>query len=63
MLPNASGRTELDGPAEIRDIDKTIANKALLKEYFEKVVIGGQRNLAPNYRGQFHQHNRFWRGQ
>jgi hypothetical protein len=22
-------------------------------------VIGGQRELAPNYRGQFHQHNRF----
>lgn len=55
--PNPSGRTQLDGPTDVQDIDKTASNKALLKEYFEKVVIGGHRELAPNFRGQFHQHN------
>ena len=56
---NPSGRTQLDGPTDFQDIDKTVSNKALLKEYFEKVVIGGHRELAPNFRGPFHQHNPF----
>jgi predicted SnoaL-like aldol condensation-catalyzing enzyme len=57
--PNASGRTQTDGPTEIKDLDKTEANKALLKEYFEVVVIGGHRDQASRFRGSFHQHNCF----
>jgi predicted SnoaL-like aldol condensation-catalyzing enzyme len=57
--PNASGRTQTDGPTEIKDLDKTEANKALLKEYFEVVVIGGHRDQASRFRGNFHQHNCF----
>jgi predicted SnoaL-like aldol condensation-catalyzing enzyme len=57
--PNASGRTQTDGPSEIKDLDKTEANKALLREYFELVVIGGHRDQASRFRDNFHQHNCF----
>src|SRR3989475_3046213 len=53
--PNASGRTQIDGPTEIKDLDKTEANKVLLKEYFEVVVIGGHRDRASRFRDKFHQ--------
>jgi predicted SnoaL-like aldol condensation-catalyzing enzyme len=56
-LPNASGRTQIDGPTEAADLEKTEANKALLKEYFDVVVIGEQRDQAIKYRDRFHQHN------
>src|SRR5229473_8145704 len=42
--PNASGLFQIEGPTEIKDLDKTEANKVLLKEYFEVVVIGGHRD-------------------
>jgi predicted SnoaL-like aldol condensation-catalyzing enzyme len=55
--PNGSGRTQTDGPVEAVDLHKTEANKALLKEYFEVVVIGEKRDQATKYRGALHQHN------
>jgi predicted SnoaL-like aldol condensation-catalyzing enzyme len=55
--PNGSGRTQTDGPTEADDLEKTEANKALLKEYFEVVVIGEKRDQATKYRDSFHQHN------
>jgi predicted SnoaL-like aldol condensation-catalyzing enzyme len=55
--PNGSGRTQIDGPTEITDREKTEINKALAREYFEVVVIGGKRDQALKYRDQFHQHN------
>jgi predicted SnoaL-like aldol condensation-catalyzing enzyme len=55
--PNGSGRTQIDGPAEVVDLDKTEANKALAREYFEVVVIGGNRDRASQYRGEYHQHS------
>jgi len=55
--PNGSGRTQTDGPTEAEDLGKTEANKALLKEYFEVVVIGEKRDQASKYRGALHQHN------
>jgi predicted SnoaL-like aldol condensation-catalyzing enzyme len=57
--PNASGRTQLDGPTEVTDRDKTESNRALVKEYFEVVVIGGHRDRAMQYRSTFNQHNCF----
>jgi predicted SnoaL-like aldol condensation-catalyzing enzyme len=54
---NGSGRTQTDGPTEIVDWDKTEANKALAREYFEVVLIGGNRDQASKYRDQYHQHN------
>jgi predicted SnoaL-like aldol condensation-catalyzing enzyme len=57
--PNASGRTQLDGPTAITDLDQTAANKTLMREYFNVVVIGGQRDQASRFRDSFHQHNCF----
>jgi predicted SnoaL-like aldol condensation-catalyzing enzyme/glyoxylase-like metal-dependent hydrolase (beta-lactamase superfamily II) len=58
-VPNASGRTQLDGPTKVADLDKTDANKLLMKRYFDDVVLGGQRDKVAQYRSadNFHQHN------
>jgi predicted SnoaL-like aldol condensation-catalyzing enzyme len=57
--PNASGRTQLDGPTQVVDLDKTEANKAVMDGYFRDVVLGGQSGKAAQYKSldQFHQHN------
>jgi predicted SnoaL-like aldol condensation-catalyzing enzyme len=57
--PNVSGRTQLDGPTKVTDLDKTDANKLLMKRYFDDVVLGGQRDKVLQYRSgdNFHQHN------
>ena len=57
--PNPSGRTQTDGPTEIRDLDKTDANKALVRRFVETVLVGGDTGdltafINPN---QYHQHN------
>jgi predicted SnoaL-like aldol condensation-catalyzing enzyme len=39
--PNASGRTMTDGPVEVTDLDRTEANKALVAEFSQTVLIGG----------------------
>jgi predicted SnoaL-like aldol condensation-catalyzing enzyme len=56
---NASGRTQLDGPTEVTDLGETSANKSLLRDYLDVVVIGGHREHADRYRKAFHQHNCF----
>src|ERR1700726_2234555 len=33
--PNQSGRTQLDGPTKVTDVDQTDANKSLMKGYFD----------------------------
>jgi predicted SnoaL-like aldol condensation-catalyzing enzyme len=57
--PNVSGRTQLDGPTQVIDLDKTDANKAVMNAYFRDVVLGGQGSKAAQYKSldQFHQHN------
>jgi predicted SnoaL-like aldol condensation-catalyzing enzyme len=40
--PNPSGRTQVDGDTEIRDLEQTDANKALVAEYTRVVLQGGQ---------------------
>jgi predicted SnoaL-like aldol condensation-catalyzing enzyme len=57
--PNVSGRTQLDGPTQVLDLDHTDANKALMDRYFRDVVLGGQSARAAEYKAQdlFHQHN------
>jgi hypothetical protein len=32
--PNPSGRTQIDSPAEVTDLDKTKTNKSVMKGYF-----------------------------
>jgi len=36
---NLSGRTEVDGPTDVRDRDKTEANRALVRTYRETVMV------------------------
>lgn len=45
----ANGNTQTDGATEIRDIDKTEANKALVEEFVEKVLIKGENVDFTNY--------------
>ena len=56
---NFSGRSQLDGPTEVTGTDKIETNKALVKEYFETVVLAGKGDQIAKYRSMdnFHQHN------
>lgn len=40
--PNPSGHTQFDGPTEATDLDKTPANKALVKDFVETILMAGQ---------------------
>ncbi len=56
---NPSGRTQIDGPTEVRDLDKTEANKELVRSFVERVLMGGDASdltayINPN---EYHQHN------
>ncbi|MDX2024065.1 MAG: nuclear transport factor 2 family protein [Deltaproteobacteria bacterium] len=45
----ASGHTMLDGPTEIEDAELTQQNKALIKNFFEQVIIGGNFAAMPEF--------------
>lgn len=47
--PNPSGRTQFDGATEIRDLDMTEANKAVVEGFIEDVLIGGKTDTVTNY--------------
>jgi len=55
----ASGRTQTDGPTEVRDLDKTEANKALAKALVEDILMGKNPNKITEYISAetYHQHN------
>ncbi|WOT04434.1 nuclear transport factor 2 family protein [Shewanella youngdeokensis] len=40
--PNPSGRSQLDGTTAIVDLDKTAANKALVADFVDTILINGQ---------------------
>jgi len=48
--PNPSGRSMTDGPAEVTDLDRTDANKALVRAFTEEILVGG----AFDRMGAFH---------
>ncbi len=53
-----SGRTMTEGPTEITERDETEANRRLVTDFYQSVLIEGQLSLAANYLGdQYHQHN------
>ncbi len=56
---NLSGRSQLDGPTEVVDLDKTESNKKVVQGYFDTVIFQGQRDKISQYRSMdnFHQHN------
>lgn len=57
--PTKSGRSMVDGPAEIEDIDKTDANKAIIQGFVDDILIGGQNDKITDYISteQYDQHN------
>lgn len=56
---NPSGRTQVDGPTTVTDLDKTAENKALVAAFIEAVLIGGRVDQATCFISQttYHQHN------
>ncbi|MGB0865841.1 MAG: nuclear transport factor 2 family protein [Granulosicoccaceae bacterium] len=49
LAPNASGRTMLDGPTEVTDLDKTETNRALIREFIQAVLIEGKSDQLDDY--------------
>ena len=54
-----SGRSMVDGPTEIVNLEKTAENKKLLKDFIELVLIGGAFDKLPDFISseQYDQHN------
>ena len=46
--PSPSGHTMLDGPTTASDLDKTEANKALMRKYMDD-LLAGRRDTFPSY--------------
>ncbi|HEY0706984.1 MAG TPA: nuclear transport factor 2 family protein [Polyangia bacterium] len=57
--PNPSGRSMIDGPTEAKDLDKTAANKKLVKSFVDDILVNGRMaKLAGYYDGDnYIQHN------
>ena len=55
----ASGRTQTDGPTEATDLDKTEANKTLIKNTIDDVFMGANPSKITDYISTetYHQHN------
>jgi len=50
VLPaNPSGHSQTDGVTEVKDLDKTAANKSLVKEFLETVLMKGEFDKLGNY--------------
>ena len=47
--PNPSGRTQIDGTKEIKDTDKTEANRELVKNFLYDVMQGKRSEKTPDY--------------
>ena len=56
---NPSGRTQIDGPTEIKDLDKTDVNKSLVADFVESILIKGDFNKLSSFfdNDHYHQHN------
>lgn len=47
--PNPSGRTMIDGPVEVTDLDRTEPNKARARAFVENVLLAGRLEAAREY--------------
>jgi len=47
--PNASGHTMIDGSTTIKDLDKTEANKTLVKNFFEDILVNKKMEKLSGY--------------
>ncbi|QFR01145.1 hypothetical protein F9278_38745 [Streptomyces phaeolivaceus] len=59
VADTASGRSQTDGPAAPGDPDRTEANRALVTEFAEKVLVGADYSVLTDYISTetYHQHN------
>jgi predicted SnoaL-like aldol condensation-catalyzing enzyme len=55
--PNPSGRTQLDGPTDVVDLDRTAANKSLVREFLQTVLLDQQFAKAAGFVDGYVQHN------
>ncbi len=57
--PNPSGRTQVDGPTEVTDLDRTEENKALVRSMIESVLMAGAvaDDLSAWFAEPYLQHN------
>lgn len=49
VAANPSGRTQLDGSTEIRDLDKTEQNKAIVADFVDTILIKGDMTQITTY--------------
>ena len=47
--PNPSGRTQIDGTLEMKDLDKTEANREVVKSFLYDVMQGNRPEKTPDY--------------
>lgn len=47
--PNPSGRTQIDGAMELKDLDKTEANREVVKNFLYDVMQGNRPEKTPDY--------------
>ncbi|MDY0989391.1 nuclear transport factor 2 family protein [Flavobacterium sp. CFBP9031] len=47
--PNPSGHTMIDGATEIKDLDKTEANKALVRNFVDDILVNGKMDKLAGY--------------
>ena len=54
-----SGRSMIDGPTTIEDLQKTDANKALISQFYQEILIDGKVDTIDQFISEqdFHQHN------
>jgi predicted SnoaL-like aldol condensation-catalyzing enzyme len=57
--PNPSGRNQLDGPTQVTDLEKTEANKKLVEEFVNTVLLRQEYDKAARYidPDNYRQHN------
>lgn len=47
--PNPSGHTQFDGPTEATDLEKTEANKALVRDFVQSILVEGKMDKLAGY--------------
>ncbi len=59
VTETASGRSQIDGPTEATDLDKTDANKTFIKNFVDDILMGANPNKITDYISteKYHQHN------
>jgi predicted SnoaL-like aldol condensation-catalyzing enzyme len=57
--PNPSGRTQIDGPTAVKDLDKTAENKALVADFVDTILVNGEFDKLNSFfdGDNYHQHN------